>query len=173
MELVVRCDGREERVEVQRDGETYRVKVGDRLYEVESASAGPLVRSLLIGRDQFEVAVRRNHGGHYVVTSGGATSVVEVVDPLTHLARASVAARRADALQRVTAYMPGKVVSVLVEEGQTVEAGQGVVVLEAMKMENEIQAERAGIVRRIMVRSGEAVEGGDPLFELAPAVSCT
>jgi biotin carboxyl carrier protein len=62
--------------------------------------------------------------------------------------------------------MPGRVVAVLAAEGEAVEAGQGVVVLEAMKMENEIRAEHAGTVGRLFVQPGQAVEGGDPLFEL-------
>ena len=62
--------------------------------------------------------------------------------------------------------MPGRVAAILVEEGAAVAAGDGVLVLEAMKMENEIQAERDGVVSRILVGLGAAVEGGDPLFEL-------
>ena len=62
--------------------------------------------------------------------------------------------------------MPGRVVAVLVEEGHQVEVGQGVVVLEAMKMENEIRAEVAGKVTKLHVRPGQSVEGGDLLFEI-------
>ena len=62
--------------------------------------------------------------------------------------------------------MPGRVIEILAQEGQEVAAGQGVLVLEAMKMENEIQAENDGVVRRILVETGQAVEGGDPLFEI-------
>jgi biotin carboxyl carrier protein len=62
--------------------------------------------------------------------------------------------------------MPGRVAAVLVEAGAQVAAGTGIVVLEAMKMQNEIQAERAGVVRQIFVEPGQAVDGGDPLFEL-------
>jgi biotin carboxyl carrier protein len=62
--------------------------------------------------------------------------------------------------------MPGRVVAVLVEPGAEVRRGQGVVVLEAMKMENEIQAESDGVVRTLHVEPGQAVEGGDPLFDL-------
>jgi biotin carboxyl carrier protein len=58
------------------------------------------------------------------------------------------------------------VVSLLVAEGEEVQPGQGLLVLEAMKMQNEIQAERAGRVRAIHVAPGEAVEGGDPLLDL-------
>ena len=62
--------------------------------------------------------------------------------------------------------MPGRVVTLLVGEGETVKAGQGVVVLEAMKMENEIQTDVAGVVKKIFVEEGQSVEGGDPLFEI-------
>jgi biotin carboxyl carrier protein len=62
--------------------------------------------------------------------------------------------------------MPGRVVEILAAEGERVEAGQGVLVLEAMKMKNEIQAESAGVVTRILVDEGQTVEGGDPLFEM-------
>jgi biotin carboxyl carrier protein len=56
--------------------------------------------------------------------------------------------------------MPGKLVRVLVEAGQDVEVGQGLVVVEAMKMENELRATRAGRVKELLVREGQAVETG-------------
>jgi pyruvate carboxylase subunit B len=65
--------------------------------------------------------------------------------------------------------MPGRVVTLLLSEGESVEVGQGVVVLEAMKMENEIQAQVAGVVKKIFVEEGQSVEGGDPLFEIESA----
>lgn len=62
--------------------------------------------------------------------------------------------------------MPGRVVGVAVREGDAVVAGQPLVVLEAMKMQNELQAERDAVVRKVHVAVGEAVEGGDPLIDL-------
>jgi biotin carboxyl carrier protein len=56
--------------------------------------------------------------------------------------------------------MPGKVVRVLVTAGQSVQAGEGIVVVEAMKMENELRAPRAGVVKQIMARPGQSVESG-------------
>jgi biotin carboxyl carrier protein len=92
--------------------------------------------------------------------------LAEVTDPLTHLARQGAAGKGARRRQQVTAYMPGRVVSVLVAAGDSVQPGQGVLVLEAMKMENEIQAEHDGVIQRVCVAPGQAVEGGDVLFEL-------
>ena len=63
--------------------------------------------------------------------------------------------------------MPGRVVQVLVSEGDEVAPGQGVVIVEAMKMENELKAERAGVVERVLVSAGDLVEGGAELVCLA------
>jgi len=69
----------------------------------------------------------------------------------------------------VTAAMPGNVVEVLVSEGQTVEAGQGVLVTEAMKMENEIQANITGVVKSVHVVKGDRVTPGEVLIEIVEA----
>ena len=66
----------------------------------------------------------------------------------------------------VTAPMPGKVVRILIKEGEQVKTGQGLLVLEAMKMENEIPAPKDGVVKKIYVKEGDAVNTGDPLIEL-------
>ena len=165
MELIVRHLGREEKVHLERTGSGYRVGVGEASYEVDVARAGGTVHSLLIGGHQHEVTVRRQKEGVYWVSSAAGAGEVELMDPLTHLARAAHEASAGGAV-RVTAYMPGRVVDILVAEGDEVEAGQGVVVLEAMKMKNEIQAESAGVVKKLLVEKDQAVEGGDPLFEI-------
>ncbi|HLJ50121.1 MAG TPA: biotin/lipoyl-containing protein [Bryobacteraceae bacterium] len=68
--------------------------------------------------------------------------------------------------QDVKAPMPGKVIRLLVKEGDTVEAGQGLVVVEAMKMQNEMKALRAGQVVRVAVKDGDTVAAGDVLVSL-------
>jgi 3-methylcrotonyl-CoA carboxylase alpha subunit len=167
MELIARLeDGSEERIDLERDGEGYRVAIGERTYRVDLARFGQAGRSLLIGGRQHEVMVRAVGGGRYEVGSPRGLDVVEVVDPLTHLARQAHGGDAASGGGRVTAYMPGRVVGLLVEEGASVTAGQGVLVLEAMKMENEIAADHAGVVKRFFVEPGRAVESGDPLFEI-------
>jgi biotin carboxyl carrier protein len=65
--------------------------------------------------------------------------------------------------QRLVAPMPGKIVKVLVKPGDAVQPRQGLVVVEAMKMENELRAARAGTVRDIFVREGQSVDAGTPL----------
>ena len=189
MDLMILHGDREEKVTIRRvgadgDGEGYEVRIGERTYRVDSrvsrhaagqapdggGAAGAHLLSLRIdGARHHEVAVHRERSSEatvYQVAPGALSTRVEVMDPLTHLARETRGGAGLGGVQQVTAYMPGRVVEVLVEEGAEVEAGQGVVVLEAMKMENEIQAPGPGTVRRIFVEGGQAVEGGDPLFEI-------
>ncbi len=142
---------------------------GPRSYEVDYAGNG-VVRSLLIDGQQVEVAVLPERspfaGDAYRVAMCGEDTVVQVSDPLTHLAAEAGGGAGAQGAKVAFAMMPGRVVTLLVEEGATVEAGQGVLVLEAMKMENEIEAEADGVVKKLFVEPGQAVEGGDRLFEL-------
>lgn len=165
MELIARHEEREEKVRVRRLDSGYEVTVGDRTYQVDALSLQNDVQSLRIDGEQHEVSVRRR-GEDYLVTSRQGTATVAVTDPLTHLAQQTRGGRGGRRAARVSAYMPGRVVTVLVQEGDTVTAGQGIVVLEAMKMENEIRAEADGTVRHIFVQPGQAVDTGEPLFEL-------
>lgn len=166
MEVIARHGEREERVRVTPVGESlFEVAVGERTYRVEAVPAG-VGWSLRLEGTQREVAVLPRSEGAVWVGAGAASGLVELADPLTHLARAGQGGKGGRRATRVNAYMPGRVVAVLVAEGEPVAAGQGVVVLEAMKMQNEILAEHAGTIRRILVQPGQAVEGGDPLFEL-------
>lgn len=167
MELIVRHGERTESVRVRRRDGGYEVTVGDRRYEVDVPGQAGVrsLHSLLIGGAQHEVSVRPQ-GEDWTVTSRHGTATVSVTDPLTHLAAATRGAKAGKRHRKVAAYMPGRVVAVLVQEGETVTAGQGIVVLEAMKMENEIRAEHDGTVTRIYVQPGQAVDNGTPLFEL-------
>jgi len=168
VELIVRHGERTEKVRVRRHDGGYEVTVGDRGYQVD---AGPgqagvhSLRSLLIDGAQHEVSVRPQ-GEDWTVTGRHGTATVSVTDPLSHLAAETGGGKGGKRYRNVAAYMPGRVVAVLVQEGETVTAGQGVVVLEAMKMENEIRAEHDGAIAKVFVQPGQAVDAGDPLFEL-------
>ena len=155
-----------ERLRIDRAGGGYEVAIGERTYHVDAARLREGLYSLRVGGAQHEVAVRRRDDGSYQVSDAQGEAVVEVADPLTHLAAQGAGARGGRRRQRVTAYMPGRVVALLAAEGQAVTAGQGVLVLEAMKMQNEILAEHDGTVTRILVQPGQSVDGGEPLFEL-------
>ncbi len=165
MELVILDRGVERHVLIERVRGGYRVEVDGVSHEVDQARAGGRLRSLLIEGRQHEVSVLSDRNGRYRVVGTAGEEVLEVRDPLTHLAQAGADAA-VTGVKAVAAYMPGRVVALLVSEGDLVEAGQGVLVLEAMKMENEIRSEVAGVVSQILVEPGQSVDGGDPLFEI-------
>ncbi len=174
MELVIGLAGKEKALHLERFGDRYLITLDEARYEVDVVQAGPGVLSLIIDGAQYEVAVEPQKPGprgsaHYQVLSMRGQDDVSLVDPLTHLAQLSRGSDANDGTQRVTAYMPGQVVEILVSEGETVQPGQGVLVLEAMKMKNEIQSESAGIVTHIHVQEGQAVEADDLLFEVGEA----
>lgn len=165
MDLIVRHGEREEKVRVRRIDDEYEVTIGDRVYHVDATAVRNGVRSLRIDGAQHEVSVRRLNGDWSVVTLQGAVAVA-VTDPLTHLANQTRGTKGGRRRQRVDAYMPGRVVAVLVQEGDEVASGQGILVLEAMKMENEIRAEHEGKITKLHVQPGQAVDTGNPLFEM-------
>jgi glutaconyl-CoA/methylmalonyl-CoA decarboxylase subunit gamma len=166
--LIVRHGDREERVKVRRNDRDggYEVVIGDRTYNVDAEAAQAGLHSLRIDGSQHEVAVRRQDEDTWWVSTAHGAGPVEVTDPLTHLAAQTRGGPGGRRRQTVKAYMPGRVVTLLVEEGQEVTTGQGILVLEAMKMENEIRAEHEGTVTKIHVQPGQAVDLGNPLFEL-------
>ena len=168
MELIARHQDREAKVHVDRlDDGRYAVSVDDRRYIIDVATAGDILSLVADDGRQLEVAVRRRRRGArttYEISGRRGRDTVELVDPLTHLLEKTKPDVGSGGV--VEALMPGRVVEILVEVGAAVDRGQGVVVVEAMKMKNEIQAEVAGTVSTIHVQPGQNVEGGDPLFEI-------
>jgi biotin carboxyl carrier protein len=168
MQLQFDIGDRAFRVDVQRDGLTHRVSVDGRMHVVEAVRVGTGTWSLLIrGSDgatrSVEVVVAPQSGnGTLDVHVDGYRIPVDRRTGLGRRARESGGARGAGQ-QRVTAPMPGKVIRVLVKPGDSVEARQGLVVVEAMKMENELRASRPGQVRDVLVTEGQSVEAGTAL----------
>lgn len=126
----------------------------------------PGVYSVLIGGGNYEVEIEPAGAGadSYFAAVNGRRYAIEVRDP-RRLSR-SRSGVSAHGRQSVASPMPGKVIRVLVREGDTVEAGQGLVVVEAMKMQNEIRSPKSGRVVSVAVVEGAAVSGGDTLVEV-------
>ncbi len=168
MKLIARHGDRDVEVEVERHGAGYRVRVGDKSYVADLVDTGRYVRSLrLENGSQFALVDHREGNVHEITLSGSAIRV-EVIDPLALRRK-----RREDEIGGgglVKALMPGRVVRLLVNKGDSVRKGAGLLILEAMKMENEIQATVDGTVDEILVEAGQAVEGGADLVRIAPPV---
>ncbi len=157
-------------IEVDVDGD--RVLVGGEAVDVHLAPlAGTPLYHLLLAGASWTVAAQPLEGdGRWAMGVVGERVEVAVHDERTRAAQAAsgTEASPSDAGPAVVrAPMPGLVVRVEVADGQRVEAGAGLVVVEAMKMENELRAPRAGVVQTVHVAVGQAVEKGMPLVTVA------
>jgi biotin carboxyl carrier protein len=165
MRYVIMRDGREIPVEVLEKNGGYAVTVDDKTYDVDSEFVLPGLYSLLVDGVSFEASVYSPETDVYNVHLYDGMRRVELLSPIGLVLRAQGGGAGAQALS-VKAPMPGKVVKVLVEPGQNVAKGQGVIVVEAMKMQNELQALTDGKVKEIRAKEGESVEGGAELVVL-------
>src|SRR6266851_3549803 len=140
MTFYVQIDGAPARLEVHREGDLYRFRLGDQdECQAQLAEVEPGVFSVLLNGRSYEAHAERGdeHGNECAWT-----------------------AARGHDRETIVASMPGKIVRVLVQPGETVAAGQGVIVIEAMKMQNEMKARRAGRVAMVPVCEGETVAAG-------------
>lgn len=155
--------GRVLRIEVRAAGAGYTVTVDGTPLQVEASETSRGFTSLVIDGQAREVGVTARENAYAVLVEG---RLIEVA--LSEAGAAGVASRTGAATgpARVTAPMPGRLVKVLVEPGQQVAEGQGLVVMEAMKMENELRAPRAGRVKELPARDRQAVESGALLVVL-------
>lgn len=166
MRLIARYLDEDIPLEVERHGSSYRVKLGERWVTADLVAAGGLRSLRLEDGTQFALSHHRE-GTTHQITIGALRMEVDIVDPLA-LRRKSGDDHLGDS-GIIKALMPGRIARVLVEKGATVQRGTGLLVLEAMKMENEIPAPADGIVDEIFVQAGDTVEGGADLLHLRPA----
>jgi pyruvate carboxylase subunit B len=154
---------------IEVDLETTGVTIGGETLEAHLAELeGTPVRLITIGNEVHRVVVRRGESrGRYTLWVDGFRYEVEALDERTRAIRdLSGASAAASGPTPLKAPMPGLVVRVSVQSGDVVVAGQGLVVMEAMKMENELRASSPGRVKSVHVRPGTAVDKGTLLIEL-------
>ena len=162
--FVATINGRPQAVEVEvaeSDGR-YRVTVGTETFDVDARTPMRGLSSLLVGGASHVADVARGEGGT-LVDLDGATYRVDVEESARHVIRTRGGAGGGGAGQTIKAPLPGKVTHVAVAVGDRVRRGDTVVVIEAMKMENEFKAAAPGTVTEIRVRPGQAVNAGDVL----------
>ncbi len=139
------------------------IRLGDKTFTVDSQRVEPDVWSLIIGGESYEATIQPLKNNKLRVTLRGATWDIDVYDPRRKRSGAA-AGGLVEGAQVVSSPMPGRVVKIEVAVGDKVEPGQGVVIVEAMKMENELNAEVAGTVKEIQCEEGQAVEDGQTLI---------
>lgn len=161
MKLKAIVDNQEHELNVTIDGPRVKAEVDGRVYDLELREPEP--GSYLFLRDAavHECRVGKGHDG-FDVNLHGRNYGVTIVDP-KRLRSGQDAHGHHHGLAEITAPMPGKVVRVQIEAGAAVEKGSGLVVVEAMKMQNEMKSPRAGVVVSINVKPGDTVNAGDVL----------
>jgi biotin carboxyl carrier protein len=153
-------DGKNYRLDLQRDG-SWQCRLDGRQVQMDAVLVRRDVLSVLIEGKAYEIKRERTATDMHLWV-GSARYAAELRDPRSFQNRKGAAGAEKGP-KKLLAPMPGKVVRVLLKESSVVEAGQGILVVEAMKMQNEIKSPKKGIVQRIVAGEGAAVNAGDVL----------
>ncbi len=156
----IAIDGKHYRLDLNQVEGRWTCRLDGRDVEVDAVLARRDVLSLRIGNQAYEVKCERV-GSDTHIWVGSMRYAAEVRDPRSLRGRVRTADEHGP--KKLTAPMPGKVVRILVAQGDEVEAGAGVLVVEAMKMQNEVKSPKKGTIQKIVVTEGAAVNSGDVL----------
>jgi len=159
VKLLLTWNGEEREVELAVQAEACRFRIGAAEGVAEVRAVYPGVYSILMDGRSYDAFVERTAAG-MVVAVAGERFEISVRDPRRWSPKSAAAV---SGMATLTSPMPGKVVRVLVSSGDTVEAGQGILVVEAMKMQNELKSPRAGKVVSLTAREGATVAAGQAL----------
>lgn len=152
---------------IEKSENEYEVTIDGHTVQVDAAKSGKTIYSIIEDGKQFEVIVDESGAHGFDIVVAGQLFHLQAFDERSKLLTAS-AKPITTGPQRVESEMPGKVVKISVSVGTPVVEGSGVVILEAMKMENEIKSPIEGIVTEISVTEGQTVESGALLFVVTP-----
>jgi biotin carboxyl carrier protein len=162
MKYEVRIGGKPRVVELTRNSENWKISLDGTVLDADAVEIATNTFSILIEGESHEVRVAPLPDGSLVLHTGLAEYVAEVDDPRAWRGRRH-GALEAEGRQQIVAPMPGKIVRVLARAGDTVEVGQGLLVVEAMKMQNEIRSPKSGRMEKLFVKEGQAVNAGEVL----------
>ncbi len=169
MAYEIRCGETVFTVEIQERSGSVRAFLDGKEYRVDVRHPRNHAYSLILDGQSFEVSLQGKEG-EYSVLVNGREIPLEVRNPRQRRRSSGTSSlERSDhrGEQTLRAMMPGRVVAILTPVGQAVEAGQGVIVIEAMKMENELRSPKKGVVKEVLVREGDRVELGQTLLVIA------
>ncbi len=164
MKLIAETDNQKHEIEIKRARDKIFADIDGRQYELEASAPEPNV--YLFKRDgkiyQIFVSPRQNANEPFSVNVGNHNFTVKIIDP-KRLRGTSGTSEHAGGVAEIKTAMPGKLVRVLVEVGAEIKQGDGVLVVEAMKMQNEMKSPKDGIVKEIHFAEGATVNAGDVL----------
>lgn len=166
--MEIKIDGRIAHVqELARNGNLVTMLVDDEIYEVDALRVSEGIYSLLNkGRSYNIEMIAGTSPRHFTVNSLYNTYNLEVIDAQARYKLSREKGSHADEGKMIMSPMPGKVVKILVKEGDEVKAGETLIVISAMKMESEFKAAVDGVVKRIPVKEGDTVEANKELISI-------
>ena len=162
MKYEVLLAGKTRVVELARVADDWTISLDGKELDASVAEVAPNTFSVLLNGESHQIRIAPRADGTLTVHTGHAEYHAEVTDPRVWRGRRH-GTLEVEGRQQVTAPMPGKVVRLLVIEGDFVEAGQGLLVVEAMKMQNEIRSPKSGRVEKLLAKEGLPVNAGDVL----------
>jgi biotin carboxyl carrier protein len=155
-------DGKTHQLDLTRGDKIWHCKIDGQDIEVDAALTARDVLSVLVGGKAYEIKRERSLQGELHMVIGSARYAVDVQDPRSLRTRRAVAGADTGP-QRLKAPMPGKVIRIMVREKDAVKAGESLLVMEAMKMQNEMKSPKDGKVQKILTAEGSTVNAGDTL----------
>jgi len=150
-------------VELERGDSGWRVSLDGKALDADVVEVAPHTFSILLDGQSHQLQLFPGADGSLQIHDGVHHFTAEVADPRAWRGRRHGGAE-AEGRQQILAPMPGKVIRVLVKAGDHVESGQGLIVVEAMKMQNEIRSPKSGTVGKVVAVEGQAVNAGEPLL---------
>ena len=164
MAFIAKLGERTYTVEVEEvEKSLYRVSVDGSEFLLDGKKTGRTNYSLIVDNRSFEVDIDVSEDDYRVLVDGR-NYHIHLLDERRMRLGGLQAGIELQGRQRVSVPMPGKVIAVLVSEGDKVERGQGLVIVEAMKMENEVRSPIAGEVKEVKVKAGDSLEAGATLL---------
>lgn len=149
-------------VDLEKQSSTYKVSLDGQPVDADVILAAPNAVSVILNGTAFEIHIAPSLDGTYKLQTGPHEFQADVRDPRSWRGKKH-GALEAEGRQQIVAPMPGKVIRLLVNVDDEVEVGQGLMVVEAMKMQNEIRSPKKGKVERLQAKEGQAVNAGDVL----------
>ena len=163
MKYEVLLAGKTRVVEFTQENGAWKISLDGNPLDANAVEVAPNIFSVLLNGDSHQIRIAPRPDGTLTLHTGLAEYHAEVTDPRSWRGRRHGAVE-AEGRQQVTAPMPGKVVRLLVQQGDSVEAGQGLLVVEAMKMQNEIRSPKSGKIEKLFAKEGQPVNAGEVLL---------
>jgi biotin carboxyl carrier protein len=150
---------------LEKTGNYLKVAVDGKIYELDTVTTGNGVYSILSDGKSYDIdVVQGKSNKHFIVNSDMSEYKIEIVDAESRYMKAMNKAKGFDEGNIIFCPMPGKIVKVLVSAGDSVEPGQTLVIVSAMKMESEFKASKAGIIKEVAVKEDDTVIGGQKMI---------